>query len=267
MISIYEEAGGDEGLTRLARAWHNRVLADPIVGHAFEHGFHPDHTRRLGAYWAEALGGPARYTQALGSESMVVRMHSGNGVHTDMDERAIECFEQALVDTGITHEPLRTALLDYFVWATNSMTLYPDSPDDAPSGLEIPLWSWDGPIARVMSTTKQRDVVEQYFQGFRLSDHSLILATLTDDVVWVIHGHRETHGTAEFDSEIENPAFVGSPELDILRVLEDGNVVVAIGEGRGESIEHGPFRFAFNDLFTFRDDRIARVDSYVVPLP
>jgi hemoglobin len=125
MISIYEEAGGDEGLTRLARAWHNRVLADPIVGHAFEHGFHPDHTRRLGAYWAEALGGPARYTQALGSESMVVRMHSGNGVHTDMDERAIECFEQALVDTGITHEPLRTALLDYFVWATNSMTLYP----------------------------------------------------------------------------------------------------------------------------------------------
>jgi hypothetical protein len=46
----------------------------------------------------------------------------------------------------------------------------------------------------------------------------LILANLTDDVVWVINGHRETHGTAEFDGEIENPAFVGSPELDILRV-------------------------------------------------
>ena len=27
------------------------------------------------------------------------------------------------------------------------------------------------------------------------------------------------------------------------------------------------FRFAFNDLFTFRDGLIARVDSYVVPLP
>jgi ketosteroid isomerase-like protein len=32
-------------------------------------------------------------------------------------------------------------------------------------------------------------------------------------------------------------------------------------------VEHGPFRFAFNDLFTFRDGLIARVDSYVAPLP
>ncbi|MEV0155875.1 hypothetical protein AB0H57_19310 [Micromonospora sp. NPDC050686] len=51
------------------------------------------------------------------------------------------------------------------------------------------------------------------------------------------------------------------------RVHEDGRVVVATGEGRGASVDHGPFRFAFNDLFTFRAGRIARVDSYVVPLP
>jgi len=79
---------------------------------------------------------------------MVVRMHSGNGVHPDVDKRAIECFDQALVDTGFTQEPLRTALHDYFAWATTSMTVYPDSPDDVPSDLEIPLWSWDGPITR-----------------------------------------------------------------------------------------------------------------------
>ncbi|GID29300.1 hypothetical protein Abr02nite_42830 [Paractinoplanes brasiliensis] len=51
------------------------------------------------------------------------------------------------------------------------------------------------------------------------------------------------------------------------RVYEDGAVVVTTGEGRGVSVGHGPFRFAFNDVFTFRDGRIARVDSYVVPLP
>jgi ketosteroid isomerase-like protein len=112
----------------------------------------------------------------------------------------------------------------------------------------------------------QRQLVEQYFEGFRASDHQRILDTLTDDVLWVIHGHRTTSGQSEFDAEIQNPAFVGSPYLEIHRVLEDGNVVVAVGEGRGESIEHGPFRFAFNDLFTFRDGLITRVDSYVVPL-
>lgn len=44
-------------------------------------------------------------------------------------------------------------------------------------------------------------------------------------------------------------------------------VVITTGEGRGVSVKHGYFRFAFNDLFTFRDGLIARVDSYVVPLP
>ncbi|RKN47937.1 DUF4440 domain-containing protein [Micromonospora endolithica] len=118
-----------------------------------------------------------------------------------------------------------------------------------------------------MTRPTQRELVADYFAGFRTTDHRRILATLTDDVEWVIHGHRTTRGKAEFDSEIENPAFTGSPELDVQHVHEAGAVVVATGEGRGTSVDHGPFRFAFNDLFTFRDGLIARVDSYVVPLP
>ncbi|MDP1876307.1 MAG: nuclear transport factor 2 family protein [Actinomycetota bacterium] len=114
--------------------------------------------------------------------------------------------------------------------------------------------------------TRQRVLVEQYFDGFRVSDNARILSTLTDDVVWVIHGHRITSGKTEFGEEIENPAFSGSPQLEVHRVLEDGNVVVTTGEGRGVSVEHGPFRFAFNDLFTFRVGLMARVDYYGVPL-
>jgi uncharacterized protein YndB with AHSA1/START domain/ketosteroid isomerase-like protein len=121
-------------------------------------------------------------------------------------------------------------------------------------------------LADHLARTAQRDLVAEYFAGFRTGDHPRILATLTDDVEWVIHGHRTTRGKAEFDGEIENPAFTGRPELDVHRVYEDGPVVVTTGEGRGVSVEHGPFRFAFSDLFTFRDGLIARVDSYVVPL-
>ncbi|WP_309238443.1 SRPBCC domain-containing protein [Actinoplanes aureus] len=112
----------------------------------------------------------------------------------------------------------------------------------------------------------QRALVAEYFDGFRTSDHRRILATLTEDVEWVIHGHRTTRGKAEFDDEIENPAFSGSPELEVQRVYVDGPVVVTTGEGGGVSVEQGPFRFAFSDLFTFRDGLIARVDSYLVPL-
>ena len=93
MTSVYAAAGGTEGLTRLAQAWHRRVLADEVVSHAFQHGYHPEHTRRLAAYWAQALGGPSVYTEELGSESAVLRLHSGEGPHQEMDERALACFD------------------------------------------------------------------------------------------------------------------------------------------------------------------------------
>jgi hemoglobin len=146
MASIYEAAGGEEGFLRLAEAWHTRVMADEIVSHAFSHGFEPDHTPRLAAYWAEALGGPPVYSERYGDETSVVRLHSGNGVHEEMDVRAIACFDQALDDTGLSSdESLRRALHDYFAWATTtSMARYPQSPDDVPEKLHIPRWSWEG---------------------------------------------------------------------------------------------------------------------------
>jgi len=57
MQTVFEAAGDNEGLRRLAYAWHKRVMADDVVAHAFSHGFHPQHVERLAAYWAEALGG------------------------------------------------------------------------------------------------------------------------------------------------------------------------------------------------------------------
>lgn len=147
MRSVYEAAGGGDGLVRLAAAWHARVLADETVGHAFSHGYHPQHTERLAAYWAEALGGPADYSARYGDESTVVRMHSGNGVHEELDRRAIECFDEALTDVGLVDDPVRRLLHDYFAWATTTtMAHYHRSPDDVPDGLTIPRWSWNGPL-------------------------------------------------------------------------------------------------------------------------
>jgi hemoglobin len=142
---VYEAAGGKEGVLHLAEAWHSRVMADEIVSHAFSHGFHPQHNERLAAYWAEALGGPTTYSDSYGDETSVVRIHSGNGPHEEMDRRAIACFDQALVDVGMTTEPLRQVLHDYFAWATTTtMSRYHGSADDVPEGLSIPRWSWDG---------------------------------------------------------------------------------------------------------------------------
>ena len=143
---MYEAAGGIGGLQRLAHAWHARVMADEEVSHAFSHGYRPDHSERLAAYWAEALGGPPLYSPRYGDETSVVRIHSGNGAHEEMDRRAIACFDQALADVSLTaDERLRQVLHDYFAWATTTtMSRYHDSADDVPEGMSIPRWSWDG---------------------------------------------------------------------------------------------------------------------------
>lgn len=143
--TLLQDMGGPDAAHRLAHAWHVRVLADPVVAHAFSHGFHPQHTERLAAYWVEAWGGPAAYSSRFGSESDVVRMHSGNGVHEEMDAQAIACFALALDDIGLDDAWLRQALLDYFSWATHArMAAYPASPDHVPDDLRIARWSREG---------------------------------------------------------------------------------------------------------------------------
>jgi hemoglobin len=149
MQTVCEAMGGREGLMRLASAWHARVLADEVVSHAFSHGYHPQHTERLAAYWEEALGGPTTYSDRYGDETSVVRMHSGNGPHEDMDQRAIACFDQALEDAGFARdERLRRVLHDYFAWATTTtMARYHRSAEDVPDALRIPKWSWQGLVS------------------------------------------------------------------------------------------------------------------------
>ncbi len=145
MESVYEAAGGSQGLLRLAEAWHSRVLADQTVSHAFGDGVRPRHRERLAAYWAEALGGPAAYSGVYGDETSVVRLHSGNGAHEEMDRRAIACFDQALADAGLTAGPRRQVLHDYFAQATTTtMARYHESAGDVPEGLSVPRWSWNG---------------------------------------------------------------------------------------------------------------------------
>lgn len=114
--------------------------------------------------------------------------------------------------------------------------------------------------------SSRKAVVETYFEGFRRSDHAMILGCLTDDVVWDLPGFRHLAGKEAFDGEIENPEFSGSPTLDVDRLVEEGDTVVAVGAGSGSRTSGETHRFAYCDVFTFAGDAIRRVESYLVPL-
>jgi ketosteroid isomerase-like protein len=108
----------------------------------------------------------------------------------------------------------------------------------------------------------RKAVVEEYIDGFRHTDRAAILACLTDDVVWVIHGYRTLQGKEAFDGEIENDAAVGSPTLDLDRLVEEGDSVVAVGHGEMTLKEAGRVPFVFTEVFTFEGNRIRRIETF-----
>jgi ketosteroid isomerase-like protein/dihydrofolate reductase len=115
-----------------------------------------------------------------------------------------------------------------------------------------------------MSTHKA--IVQAYIDGFRRTDHNAILACLADDVVWALHGYRVLQGKEQFDAEIENDAAIGSPILNVDRLVEEGDTVVAIGNGSMTLKDAGDVPFVFSEVFTFADDKILRLETFHINL-
>lgn len=121
------------------------------------------------------------------------------------------------------------------------------------------------PAGSETQMSSRKRTVLAYFEGFRRRDHDAILTLLTEDVVWNIYGHRYVQGKQQFDGEIENDAFEGSPELILDHLVEEGETIVAPHLGTVKRSDGELFTFAACDVFTFDADLICRVESYVVP--
>jgi|SRR5690606_6886131 ketosteroid isomerase-like protein len=114
--------------------------------------------------------------------------------------------------------------------------------------------------------SRNKRTVEQYIEGFRRSDHQMILNCLTDDVVWKMPGVYEHHGKEEFDKEIENENFQGSPSIQIRRYVEENDVVIAEGSVKGKMKNGNSFSAVFCDVFEMDDGRIKSLTSYLMSL-
>jgi uncharacterized protein len=125
---------------------------------------------------------------------------------------------------------------------------------------QIRLGSVGAPTRGMTENTK---TVERYLDGFRASDHAQILSCLTDDVVWNIPGVFHVVGKDAFDREIENDAFVGSPVITLVRMVEENDVVVAEGAVRAQRRDGGVLDAVFCDVFEMANGRIKRLTTYL----
>ena len=111
------------------------------------------------------------------------------------------------------------------------------------------------------------ETVNTYLDGFRKNDHEQILSCLTDDIEWTVFGAFRLAGKEAYDKAIDGaPAFVDPPELDIVRMVEQGDVVMAELTGTAKRSTGGEMLMSMAEVFVMREGKIAERRAWVIEL-
>jgi ketosteroid isomerase-like protein len=104
--------------------------------------------------------------------------------------------------------------------------------------------------------SRNTGTVERYLDGFRKNDHAHILACLTDDIKWTVFGGFQLIGQQAYGSAIKGPGFTGPPRLEVVRVVEQGDVVMAELTGSVTRETGEVMRMSMAEVFVMRDGKI-----------
>ncbi len=145
MPSLFEHAGGEEGLHRLETTFYASVLADPLLQPLFGAG-KPEHVDHLTAFTAESFGGPDRFTKELGFGHLIA-VHRGLHITEEQRQRFVHLYLAALDAAGMPDDAaFREAVRSHVEFgsqvamqnsnATSDNELHPLR--------EVPRWTWEG---------------------------------------------------------------------------------------------------------------------------
>jgi ketosteroid isomerase-like protein len=109
--------------------------------------------------------------------------------------------------------------------------------------------------------TEQKNVVETHIDGFRRGDFAQILSCLSDDVVWALHGDKTLVGKDAFAAGADSGGGP-NPELTIDRLIEEGDIVVAMGRGDVALGAGAPVNFVYSEVFTFTGGLVSRLETF-----
>jgi ketosteroid isomerase-like protein len=119
---------------------------------------------------------------------------------------------------------------------------------------------------REQSLSRNKEVVSKYIEGFNNADQFQMLSCISRDVEWIMPGSFHLVGRDAFDKEIQNDAFAGNPVVQILRLTEELNVVIAECSVRVARKEGGFLDAVFCDVFEMENAKIKKLTTYQVNL-
>ena len=108
--------------------------------------------------------------------------------------------------------------------------------------------------------------MKRYLDGFRKGDHEQILSCLTDDIEWTVFGFFRLNGKAAYDAAIDGEGFTGPPRLEVVRMVEQDDVVMAELRGEATRDTGEVLRMTMAEVFVMRDGLIAERRAWVIPL-
>jgi hemoglobin len=144
METLFEHAGGLEGLHRIEEAFYSSVLADPLLQPLFGEG-QPHHVDHLTAFTAESFGGPDRFTKELGGFEHLIDVHRHLKITEEQRQRFVELYMAALDAAGAPDdERFRTAVREHVEFGSQVAfrNSHAETDDDLHPLREVPIWSW-----------------------------------------------------------------------------------------------------------------------------
>lgn len=148
MATMYDDLGGLPTLRRLAQAFYEKVLADPVLAPVFV-DFAPRHVEHVAVWLGEVLGGPADFTARLGGHQSLLRSHLGLGIRDEHRERWMELMGASVDEVLGDGAALRGPLIAYFDWGTRiAQEVSQDAPGtDLGDPGPTPRWGREGLIS------------------------------------------------------------------------------------------------------------------------
>jgi hemoglobin len=141
--SLYDHAGGDEGLHRLEELFYDKALADPVLRELFTERV-PTHVDHLTWFTAESFGGPDRFTRELGF-GYLIDVHRNLNITDEQRERFVAVYLEAVHEAGLPADaPFLQAVREHVEFGAQVAQQNSRAKTDAELHpiRAVPAWTW-----------------------------------------------------------------------------------------------------------------------------
>lgn len=141
--TLYEHAGGDDGLHRLEEIFYAKALADPVLKHVFTTRV-PTHVEHLSWFTAESFGGPDRFSRELGFGYLIDK-HRHLEITDERRDRFASAYLESLDEAGLpTDERFRDAVRAHVEFGVRvaQQNSHARTDDELHPIREVPIWTW-----------------------------------------------------------------------------------------------------------------------------